>query len=52
MPQMAPLSWLLLFSIFSLTFIIFVMINYYSIIYTTPKNSLKGKVSNKINWKW
>nr|YP_010693233.1 ATP synthase F0 subunit 8 [Bactrocera moluccensis]WCB99038.1 ATP synthase F0 subunit 8 [Bactrocera moluccensis] len=53
MPQMAPIGWLSLFTIFSITFILFSMMNYYSM---TPK-ILKSKISNNhsttsLNWKW
>nr|UZA66531.1 ATP synthase F0 subunit 8 [Aromia bungii] len=51
MPQMAPLSWLTLFIYYSLVFILFNSINYYSFLYTTEKKSLSKKIS-KLNWKW
>nr|UFZ13794.1 ATP synthase F0 subunit 8 [Anachauliodes laboissierei] len=52
MPQMAPLSWILLFLFFTIMFIIFNMMNYY--IYS-PKNldsnlNKLNKFTN--NWKW
>nr|YP_010894979.1 ATP synthase F0 subunit 8 [Apystomyia elinguis]WJW73492.1 ATP synthase F0 subunit 8 [Apystomyia elinguis] len=53
MPQMAPISWLLLFVSFSMIFMLFCINNYYSILppsKTTSKlNSLKF---NSMNWKW
>nr|YP_010385248.1 ATP synthase F0 subunit 8 [Anatrichus pygmaeus]UPM51784.1 ATP synthase F0 subunit 8 [Anatrichus pygmaeus] len=53
MPQMAPINWLFLFIMFSMIFIMFNMVNYYSILPTSPKikkmNELK---SNSLNWKW
>nr|WKU83789.1 ATP synthase F0 subunit 8 [Asarkina ericetorum] len=53
MPQMAPISWLLLFFFFSLIFIMFNMLNYF--IYYPLIN--KSKMTKKINlmnlhWKW
>nr|YP_010397347.1 ATP synthase F0 subunit 8 [Glycyphana fulvistemma]UQJ77454.1 ATP synthase F0 subunit 8 [Glycyphana fulvistemma] len=51
MPQMAPLSWLILFMIFCLTFILFNVLNYYCFLYT-PKTSMPKKTTFKINWKW
>nr|AUB29952.1 ATP synthase F0 subunit 8 [Neoceratitis asiatica] len=53
MPQMAPIGWLSLFIIFSFTFILFSMINYYSMIYQSPKSKiLKKSFFNSMNWKW
>nr|UZC53692.1 ATP synthase F0 subunit 8 [Ultragryllacris pulchra rubricapitis] len=52
MPQMAPLNWLSLFIMFSLTLILFAMINYF---YFKPKLPLPSKnlISNlTLNWKW
>nr|QNE85703.1 ATP synthase F0 subunit 8 [Schoenomyza litorella] len=53
MPQMAPINWLSLFIIFSISFMIFNMMNYYSYIPSMPK-SLKttSKKSISLNWKW
>nr|ASL05670.1 ATP synthase F0 subunit 8 [Trichoferus campestris]QWB85732.1 ATP synthase F0 subunit 8 [Trichoferus campestris] len=51
MPQMAPLNWLTLFIYFSVIFISFNLMNYYSFIYKiksikkTPKKLL-------FSWKW
>nr|UPX88593.1 ATP synthase F0 subunit 8 [Paraleptophlebia submarginata] len=53
MPQMAPLSWFLLFMMFSLTLILFNMMNYY--IYTQHSPSTQHSVMNTpgpLNWKW
>nr|YP_010693844.1 ATP synthase F0 subunit 8 [Tachina punctocincta]WCD42074.1 ATP synthase F0 subunit 8 [Tachina punctocincta] len=54
MPQMSPIGWLSLFIIFSITFMIFNMMSYFSFIPTTPKLFLmnKNKISNSMNWKW
>nr|YP_010239102.1 ATP synthase F0 subunit 8 [Goniophyto honshuensis]QTF74349.1 ATP synthase F0 subunit 8 [Goniophyto honshuensis] len=54
MPQMAPIGWLSLFIIFSITFMIFNMMNYYSFIPSTPKSLLinKSSMTNSLNWKW
>nr|QWK39725.1 ATP synthase F0 subunit 8 [Omorgus chinensis]UFR81804.1 ATP synthase F0 subunit 8 [Trogidae sp.] len=51
MPQMAPMSWLSLFLLFSMIFILFNCLNYYSFNYT-PKKFLMEKVQSKLNWKW
>nr|WPN85828.1 ATP synthase F0 subunit 8 [Melinda sp.] len=54
MPQMAPINWLSLFIIFSFTFIIFNMMNYYSFIPFMPKSNLinKKQLMTSLNWKW
>nr|YP_010693181.1 ATP synthase F0 subunit 8 [Zeugodacus rubellus]WCB98427.1 ATP synthase F0 subunit 8 [Zeugodacus rubellus] len=53
MPQMAPINWLSLFIIFSLTFILFSMMNYYSTLPQTPKSKISHKhMSTPFNWKW
>nr|ACC86240.1 ATP synthase F0 subunit 8 [Stomoxys calcitrans] len=54
MPQMAPIGWLSLFIIFSITFMIFNMMNYYSYIPSMPKSNLIDKKHsvNSLNWKW
>nr|QZM06643.1 ATP synthase F0 subunit 8 [Tetanops sintenisi] len=53
MPQMAPIGWLSLFMMFSIIFILFNIMNYYTAIPSTPKSSLmqKSKTSS-LNWKW
>nr|ALO71103.1 ATP synthase F0 subunit 8 [Pselaphinae sp. 9 EF-2015] len=51
MPQMAPLNWLSLFITFSIIFIIFNTINYFSFKYSFKKFDSNKKI-NKINWKW
>nr|ACC94763.1 ATPase 8 [Drosophila macroptera] len=53
MPQMAPISWLFLFFFFTITFILFCTINYYSYMPSSPKsNELKNLNLNSMNWKW
>nr|YP_009653385.1 ATP synthase F0 subunit 8 [Gasterophilus nasalis]QCG71531.1 ATP synthase F0 subunit 8 [Gasterophilus nasalis] len=53
MPQMAPISWLSMMIIFSLSFIVFNMMNYYSFYpaMPEPKSSQKSKASS-LMWKW
>nr|UBN08733.1 ATP synthase F0 subunit 8 [Geoscapheus rugulosus] len=51
MPQMMPLSWVILYTFFIMTLFMFSFINYYSFI-PSPLLS-KKKVSYKaMNWKW
>nr|NP_075451.1 ATP synthase F0 subunit 8 [Cochliomyia hominivorax]Q9MFP7.1 RecName: Full=ATP synthase protein 8; AltName: Full=A6L; AltName: Full=F-ATPase subunit 8 [Cochliomyia hominivorax]AAF78611.1 ATPase subunit 8 [Cochliomyia hominivorax]AIZ03382.1 ATP synthase F0 subunit 8 [Cochliomyia hominivorax] len=54
MPQMAPIGWLSLFIIFSIAFVIFNMMNYYSYTPSMPKSELINKTqsTNSLNWKW
>nr|QIT03236.1 ATP synthase F0 subunit 8 [Sarcophaga pterygota] len=54
MPQMAPIGWLSLFIIFSIAFVIFNMMNYYSFFSSMPKSnfSIKTSHTNSLNWKW
>nr|YP_010725869.1 ATP synthase F0 subunit 8 [Nihonogomphus semanticus]WDY83471.1 ATP synthase F0 subunit 8 [Nihonogomphus semanticus] len=53
MPQMAPMSWLLLFLFFTLSMILFNMMNYYLYspkIQSSTEDNIK-KTESK-NWKW
>nr|YP_010925401.1 ATP synthase F0 subunit 8 [Figulus punctatus]WKD83642.1 ATP synthase F0 subunit 8 [Figulus punctatus] len=51
MPQMAPMSWLLMMVVFSITFMIMNSINYFSFNYPPKLQELeKKKIS--ISWKW
>nr|YP_010446975.1 ATP synthase F0 subunit 8 [Loxocera lunata]UTM10340.1 ATP synthase F0 subunit 8 [Loxocera lunata] len=54
MPQMAPIKWLSLFIIFSITFILFNIMNYYNIFPIMPKSLVENKSvkNNYMNWKW
>nr|WKU83852.1 ATP synthase F0 subunit 8 [Ceriana willistoni] len=54
MPQMAPISWLSLFILFTFIYILFNVMNYFIYLPPTPK---KSQQLNKIdvipmNWKW
>nr|YP_010462947.1 ATP synthase F0 subunit 8 [Epeorus bispinosus]UUJ36813.1 ATP synthase F0 subunit 8 [Epeorus bispinosus] len=52
MPQMAPLSWLLLFIVFSSTLILFSVMNYFMMAPTAPKGSSSQFQTQAFNWKW
>nr|QNE85378.1 ATP synthase F0 subunit 8 [Paracoenia fumosa] len=53
MPQMAPIGWLSLFFIFSFTFLLFCMMNYYYFIPNpTQSNNFKNINLNSMNWMW
>nr|UQJ75186.1 ATP synthase F0 subunit 8 [Epicalotermes aethiopicus] len=52
MPQMMPMSWVFLFTVFSMTLILFSATNYFSSI-LNPKYTTKGIITSKtVNWKW
>nr|AXS64934.1 ATP synthase F0 subunit 8 [Conotrachelus sp. KM-2017] len=51
MPQMAPMSWLLLYMYFCTLFLIIIILNYYMFLYKPKK--IKNKIfQKKMNWKW
>nr|WEG23140.1 ATP synthase F0 subunit 8 [Bithia sp. 1 HNL-2023a] len=54
MPQMSPINWLSLFIMFSITFLIINMMNYYMYNLNTPKFNLnfQFKLKKSLNWKW
>nr|YP_009236439.1 ATP synthase F0 subunit 8 [Muscina levida]AMH85737.1 ATP synthase F0 subunit 8 [Muscina levida]QNE85671.1 ATP synthase F0 subunit 8 [Muscina levida] len=53
MPQMAPINWLSLFIIFSMSFLLFNIMNYYLYIPKMPKSKLiNSNKFNSMNWKW
>nr|AVN67818.1 ATP synthase F0 subunit 8 [Ischnoptera deropeltiformis] len=52
MPQMMPMSWLILFMFFSLLLMLFNFMNYYSLVIEPPKSLTKKIKINKLNWKW
>nr|WNH42020.1 ATPase subunit 8 [Neoperla sjostedti needhami] len=53
MPQMAPISWFLLFIVFSGALLLFNFLNYYSFLPTSPSISLHQKIEQKpLTWKW
>nr|YP_010713134.1 ATP synthase F0 subunit 8 [Cadrema minor]WDA94013.1 ATP synthase F0 subunit 8 [Cadrema minor] len=53
MPQMAPINWLFLFLLFSMIFLLFNVMNYYSIIPKTPDSKKTSELkTNSLNWKW
>nr|AXS64991.1 ATP synthase F0 subunit 8 [Cerambycidae sp. 2 KM-2017] len=51
MPQMAPLNWLILFIYFTMIFLLFNVINYYSFLYKV-KSIKKSSKNTPFNWKW
>nr|YP_010471480.1 ATP synthase F0 subunit 8 [Thienemanniella nipponica]UVG40819.1 ATP synthase F0 subunit 8 [Thienemanniella nipponica] len=60
MPQMAPISWLILFFLFTLSFFLFNIMNYFNKLFLNINNNkenlnFKNNTKNfykKINWKW
>nr|WCQ71416.1 ATP synthase F0 subunit 8 [Hodotermopsis sjostedti] len=52
MPQMMPMEWLMLFVMFSMTFTLFNLMNYFSHIPMTSNKLMIKKYSKSLNWKW
>nr|QNE85443.1 ATP synthase F0 subunit 8 [Helina latitarsis] len=52
MPQMGPINWLSLFIIFSISFMIFNVMNYYMYMCIMPQSKIKKFDSMSLNWKW
>nr|YP_010411433.1 ATP synthase F0 subunit 8 [Coraebus diminutus]URN73079.1 ATP synthase F0 subunit 8 [Coraebus diminutus] len=52
MPQMAPLSWTVLYIMFSLTFTLFLVMNFYQTLVSTQPMNKTDKKLMLINWKW
>nr|YP_010032838.1 ATP synthase F0 subunit 8 [Parastratiosphecomyia szechuanensis]QOW38323.1 ATP synthase F0 subunit 8 [Parastratiosphecomyia szechuanensis] len=53
MPQMAPISWLILFVIFTITFILFNTLNYFCFFNKMPQTpQLINTSTNSMIWKW
>nr|QZZ23831.1 ATP synthase F0 subunit 8 [Afronurus sp. 'drepanophyllus'] len=52
MPQMAPLSWLTLFIVFSLTLILFGIVNYFLISPNAPDSTSSQFKTQPFDWKW
>nr|YP_010166754.1 ATP synthase F0 subunit 8 [Rhithrodytes bimaculatus]QRV62858.1 ATP synthase F0 subunit 8 [Rhithrodytes bimaculatus] len=52
MPQMAPMNWLVLYILFSLIFLIFNFMNYYSFLIMSKYHKKNFYIKNILNWKW
>nr|QNE85952.1 ATP synthase F0 subunit 8 [Calopteryx splendens] len=52
MPQMAPMSWTVLFMMFSTNMMIMAMLSYYLYTPTSAANVTKTSYHNIMNWKW
>nr|YP_009706251.1 ATP synthase F0 subunit 8 [Conocephalus maculatus]ADW26224.1 ATP synthase F0 subunit 8 [Conocephalus maculatus]AIW64923.1 ATP synthase F0 subunit 8 [Conocephalus maculatus] len=52
MPQMAPMSWLFLFLMFSFALILFNMLKFPMISMQSEMNEISTKTSHTLNWKW
>nr|AVN68227.1 ATP synthase F0 subunit 8 [Phyllodromica sp. Phil] len=52
MPQMMPLSWMMLFLFFCVTFMMFNFMNYYSYTFYPSLKSKNNIDLNQMNWKW
>nr|WNH42019.1 ATPase subunit 8 [Neoperla nichollsi] len=53
MPQMAPISWFLLFIVFSGALLTFNFLNYFSFLPTAPSTKPSQQINqNPFLWKW
>nr|URX53658.1 ATP synthase F0 subunit 8 [Bifiditermes nr. madagascariensis] len=52
MPQMMPMSWTLLFIMFSMTLIIIATTNYFTSTLKPKQTSKKALQKTPTNWKW
>nr|YP_009744656.1 ATP synthase F0 subunit 8 [Neotermes koshunensis]QIG86650.1 ATP synthase F0 subunit 8 [Neotermes koshunensis] len=53
MPQMMPMSWFTLFTMFSATLILFALTNYYTKVPASSLLTTKKMIMTKtLNWKW
>nr|QHD47875.1 ATP synthase F0 subunit 8 [Peltoperlopsis cebuano] len=52
MPQMAPISWLTLFLVFSMIFLVFNTMNYFCYLPPSPSSTEKSISQTPFNWKW
>nr|AWN56386.1 ATP synthase F0 subunit 8 [Selenophorus alternans]AWN56425.1 ATP synthase F0 subunit 8 [Tetracha sp. DPP-2018] len=52
MPQMAPMNWILLYLMFSITFIMINFLNYYICMMDSPLTQNKIMTQKTLNWKW
>nr|YP_009995366.1 ATP synthase F0 subunit 8 [Ochthebius griotes]QNP09782.1 ATP synthase F0 subunit 8 [Ochthebius griotes] len=52
MPQMAPMNWILLFMMFTIIFLMFNSMNYFSFKYNNNMTNISKKKMMKLNWKW
>nr|YP_009350653.1 ATP synthase F0 subunit 8 [Odontotermes minutus]AQP27566.1 ATP synthase F0 subunit 8 [Odontotermes minutus] len=52
MPQMMPMEWMILYTVFLASFMMFNIMNYFNqppTVKTTDKATI---ITNKVNWKW
>nr|ADO60399.1 ATP synthase F0 subunit 8 [Hydraena sp. BMNH 840125] len=52
MPQMAPMNWIMLFFMFSMIFMLFNSLNYFSFKYNNYFKNNLFTTTMKLNWKW
>nr|URX52645.1 ATP synthase F0 subunit 8 [Neotermes luykxi] len=52
MPQMMPMSWLIMFIMFSMTLILFTTANYYTKMPKTKTITKSETSTNPLSWKW
>nr|WAX39171.1 ATP synthase F0 subunit 8 [Anaplecta sp. 5 ZQW-2020]WAX39184.1 ATP synthase F0 subunit 8 [Anaplecta sp. 5 ZQW-2020] len=52
MPQMMPMSWLMLFMMFTTTFITFNVLSYFNYKQQPHNKKMKNYKNNTMTWKW
>nr|QAT19773.1 ATP synthase F0 subunit 8 [Eucryptorrhynchus scrobiculatus]QGA70742.1 ATP synthase F0 subunit 8 [Eucryptorrhynchus scrobiculatus]QGA70746.1 ATP synthase F0 subunit 8 [Eucryptorrhynchus scrobiculatus]QGA70747.1 ATP synthase F0 subunit 8 [Eucryptorrhynchus scrobiculatus]QGA70748.1 ATP synthase F0 subunit 8 [Eucryptorrhynchus scrobiculatus] len=52
MPQMAPMSWLIMYMLFTFMFILLIIFNYFTFLYLPNKKNYTILNKKKMNWKW
>nr|YP_009351290.1 ATP synthase F0 subunit 8 [Macrotermes gilvus]AQP29126.1 ATP synthase F0 subunit 8 [Macrotermes gilvus]AQP30195.1 ATP synthase F0 subunit 8 [Macrotermes gilvus] len=52
MPQMMPMEWMMLYTMFLISFLLFNIMNYFNQSPSTKQEIKSNITSNKMNWKW
>nr|AQP28017.1 ATP synthase F0 subunit 8 [Macrotermes sp. PHI4] len=53
MPQMMPMEWMMLYTMFLTSFLLFNIMNYFNQSPSAKQEMNKSSItSNKMNWKW
>nr|WHM51592.1 ATP synthase F0 subunit 8 [Rhinotermes marginalis] len=52
MPQMMPMEWMILYSLFLMSFLMFNIMNYYTVTMTKGSHIKKSINQARLNWKW
>nr|QGA70744.1 ATP synthase F0 subunit 8 [Eucryptorrhynchus scrobiculatus] len=52
MPQMAPMSWLTMYMLFTFMLILLIILNYFTFLYLPNKKNFTISNNKNMNWKW